>query len=1274
MSESWRFSIDVGGTFTDCLAVSPQGEEHFTKVLSSGLTKGTIEQVTGTDRFIDSQRSGTIDRFWNGATIHFIGPQGDSLSTATVTHFDANTGEFRLDRELPAKVPLARYELDGGLQAPVLAIHLVQQVPIQSPLGDCRVDLGTTRGTNALLTRKGAPTALITSRGLRDFLAIGDQARPKLFELTVRKPKPLFEAAVEINERILHDGAVEQRPSETEIREKLLQLKQQGFESIAVCLMHSFRFSEHEQLVGRIRAEVGFSSIRLSSNVAPLIKLVPRGETTVLDAYLNPVIGTYLDEVQSQLSPDSQLRFMTSGGGLVSRARFSGKDSVLSGPAGGVVGAARIAKQAGFQKVIGFDMGGTSTDVSRFDGSFPRSFETVKAGVRIVTPMLEVETVAAGGGSVCWFDGTKLRVGPDSAGADPGPACYGRGGPLTITDVNLYLGRIQRDLFPFELDFESVERRVESLVADLQQAGFDYQPHDLAEGFLQIANQNMSAAIQTVSVARGYDPRDYLLMSFGGAGSQHCCAVADHLGMDRILDHPQSSILSAVGIRLADQTAHAVSAILQTLDGKLTESLSAEFEKLTRQVTAALVDEGNPVEEIQIQRSLDLRYQGTEPFFSIPQPADSNFATAFARQHQQHYGYVQDRPIEIVAARVDGVVRGNRMEPIPMPEKFVPVVADATQPVWNAGRFVDAGSFARPELAAGTRVTGPAIIADQHTTTIVDPDWEARVLEGGVILLQRSTNREDPGLRLAPAALQTPDPVQLEIFNNHFSSIAREMGVALQKTSVSVNVKERLDFSCAIFTRTGDLVVNAPHIPVHLGAMSETVRTTIQLNPDVRAGDVFVTNDPYAGGSHLPDVTVITPVFDVANGTELLFWVASRSHHAEIGGAAPGSMPAGAKTLGEEGVLIQNFRLIEGGSAGRDSTDRFDGVLEILRGGDFPSRSPAENIADLRAQVAANRRGLSLLLELVDKYSFPLVDAYMGFIQSAAEQKVRAALRQIPDGVYRFSDSMDNGATIHVALSKQDDQLDIDFAGTDPVTPDNLNANRAIVCAATMYVMRLLINEEIPLNEGVMNPVSIRLPVCFLNPTPADDPRQSPAIVGGNVETSQRVVDVLLGALKIAAASQGTMNNWLMGGASFGYYETIGGGAGATLAGPGADAVHTHMTNTRLTDPEVLETRYPVVLREFSIRSGSGGAGNYRGGDGIIRELEFCEPLTVSLLTSRRNCQPYGLSGGSPGASGVNLLIRNGTAESLPSRCEIDVKPGDRLRVETPGGGGAGRG
>ncbi len=1263
----WQFWIDVGGTFTDCLAQSPAGIQHQAKVLSSGTTKGTVpNSISGTE-FLAEDRIRDGNDFWVGDAIRFLDSTGQLLNERTVSQFNNDNGQVIWTTELTANdiENAISYELDHGFLAPILAIRSILQLKSSEPIPTCSVHLGTTRGTNALLTRSGAPVAFVATSGFRDLLAIGDQARPNLFELTLRKPTPLFQTAIEIDERILADGTVERVPDEQQVRSQLTELHRSGIQSIAICLMHGFRFPDHERLVGQIAKDIGFEEVRLSSEIAPLIKIVPRAETTVLDAYLNPVIGSYLNEIRDSLTSGSQLRLMTSSGGLVSRERFSGKDSVLSGPAGGVVGSARVAQQAGFNRAIGFDMGGTSSDVARFDGQFELEFETKKAGVRIVTPMMAIETVAAGGGSICGFDGTKLVVGPESAGSSPGPACYGRGGPLAVTDINLFLGRIVEHQFPFRLDRSAVEFRLQEIRDQMQSGGFHLSLDEIARGFLKIANNNMSAAIRNVSVAKGYNPQEYVLVSFGGAGSQHACAVADNLGIKQILDHPNSSILSAVGIQFADHSANRVKSILKRWSPSLNVHIQESLAELMREVQEELESDHPVGSKLHFSRSLDLRYEGTDPTINLDFCQSSDVSSGFEAAHQQLYGYTQDRPIEVVAIRVIGHLPGNQLPPTKIPVEQTEVTSVEYQELLSqesGGR--QAEIYDRSLLKPGDIISNsPAIIADRFSTVIIDKGWCGAVLGEGQILITRQS--DGPRKQRVMNDIQDVDPIQLEIFNSHFASIARQMGISLQKTAVSVNVKERMDFSCAIFTGTGELVVNAPHIPVHLGAMSQSVKAVISDNFDVQRGDVFLTNDPYRGGSHLPDVTVVSPVF-IAENSEPSFWVASRGHHAEIGGASPGSMPASATSLAEEGVLIQNFKLVDAG------TDNFEALDKLLRSGPYPSRSPQENIADIQAQIAANRRGEQDLSGLVQQYSLKRVLAYMGHIQDAAEQKARIALSKMPDIDRQFQDQMDNGATIQLRLRKMGDRLEVDFSGTDPVTPDNLNANPAIVSAAVMYVVRLLITDDIPLNEGVLKPITIVLPECFLNPTPSEDPANSPAIVGGNVETSQRVVDVLLGALGVAAASCGSMNNWLIGDDSFGYYETVGGGSGATVHGNGADAVHTHMTNTRLTDPEILETRYPLVLRTFRIRHESGGKGKTVGGDGMIREIEFTKPLTLTLLTSRRVTQPFGLDGGQAGKSGQNVLIQGNQNVELSSRCEQEVQPGDRLRLITPGGGGFG--
>ncbi len=1262
----WEFWIDVGGTFTDCVAHSPDGRFLTSKVLSSAVTKGTIERHPDAATIVDAARRTDPADFWSGYEIRFVDAAGTVVHSTRVTSFQKDAGLLTLADAPPARVDAGfRYELVSDEEAPLLAIRLIFGLSRSQTMPPLFVKLGTTRGTNALLTRSGARTAFVTTRGFGDILLIGNQDRPRLFDLAIEKPTPLFEQVVEIDERIDAAGSVLRVPSPESIREQLKSVRSAGIKSLAICLLHSFANPAHEEVVERIARETGFAEISTSSRLSPLIKIVSRGDTTAVDGYLNPILRAYVERLQQSLGP-GQLKLMTSAGGLVDAARFVGKDSILSGPAGGVIGFSRVAQRAGFPKSIGFDMGGTSTDVSRFDGIFEREFETKKAGVRIVAPMLAVETVAAGGGSICDFDGVKLVVGPASAGADPGPASYGRGGPLTVTDVNLFLGKLPVERFPFPLDRPAVAARLESLCQRIaaSPSGRNFTPSELAQGFIEVANANMVRAIRKISVAKGYDPAEYVLVTFGGAGGQHACAVARALGIRKVLIHPHAGVLSAYGIGLADVRRFRERAVLQQYSKETLAALTLLFQEMETEARREVLADG--VSEANLQppaRSLDLRYQGVESTINVPWPADGDFAARYGQLHEQLYGYRREgRALEIVAARVEVV--GTLPEP---PDPAVePVlrrpVPSTTTETWFDGKPHATPVFFREEIHPGDEFDGPAIVCEPTSTVVVDPGFRATTLSRGELLL------EDRAEGKTTAATTAVDAVQLEIFNNLFASIAEQMGVTLQRTSVSTNVKERLDFSCALFSAAGELVVNAPHIPVHLGAMGETVKHILADNPNLAPGDVFVTNDPYRGGSHLPDVTVVTPMHHAETG-RLLFVTASRAHHAEIGGIVPGSMPPFSKFLGEEGVLISNFKLVEKGRP------REDELRQLLLSGPYPTRNVEDNLADIAAQVAANELGVRQLRELVNRYSLPVVTAYMDHIQRAAAQKMRLALAAIPDGTYSHTDHLDDGSLIAVSIDKKRDQATVDFTGTGPVLATNLNANRAIVTAAVLYVFRCLIGEDIPLNSGVLEPVKIILPTCLLNPPPASDPSRSPAVVGGNVETSQRVVDTLLGALGVAAASQGTMNNLTFGDTSFGYYETICGGSGATRDADGADAVHTHMTNTRLTDPEVLERRYPVRIHEFRIRPDSGGPGARQGGNGVIREIGFLRPVVVSMLSERRGpYPPFGLEGGEPGDLGRNTLRRAGTerSENLGGKFRLDLGPGDVLRIETPGGGGFG--
>jgi 5-oxoprolinase (ATP-hydrolysing) len=1068
--------------------------------------------------------------------------------------------------------------------------------------------LGTTRGTNAFLERKGAKTAFVTTKGFADLLEIGTQQREKLFSLKIEKPSQLYQRVIELDERIDAKGNVLLPLNLNEVREKLELLKKEGIESLAVCLLFSYKNPQHEKLILEMAKELKFSHVSLSSQLVPLQKVVPRADTTVIDAYLTPVIMRYVENLQKE---HEELKLMTSAGGLVAPGQFIGKDSLFSGPAGGVVGAAETAKSAGFTKVIGFDMGGTSTDVSRYDGSFEYLFEERFQGKFLLSPMLHIETVASGGGSICWFDGEFPRVGPESAGADPGPACYGRGGPLTLSDCNLFLGRILADTFPFPLDVEAVSKKMEPLLKAMP----GYTKEELALGFLEIANEKMGLAIKKISLQRGYDPREYVLNCFGGAAAQHGLAIAAHLGIQKVLVSPFASVLSAYGMGCADTVTFT-----EVMANCPLEELPALEERLKKEECAT--------------RLYEMRYLGQEWTLTLTEPTRE----AFEALHQTRYGFIYPgHPLEVVTVRLKKVELRKKpsLNSFPLEEKEGRAAKSAR--CFFGNQWCDVPTY--ENLKPGHWVRGPALIAWPFSVIVVEPGWRAAIDPYRNCLL----SQEAPPFQKVN---EVCDPITLELFFHKFTSIAEQMGVVLKKTALSVNVKERLDFSCALFTAKGDLVVNAPHIPVHLGGMSECIKCLMEDVFDMKPGDVFITNDPFRGGSHLPDVTVITPIFYQG---QRLFFTASRAHHAEIGGIAPGSMPPFAKSLAEEGVLLRALRY-----------DR-EQLKKTLTEAPYPTRALEDNLADIHAAISANRLGEEKLLELVESYSLPVVEAYMGHIQQAARRKMEAALQKMKPGRYTFTDQMDNGAKIAVAITIEGKKAILDFTGTDPVDPGNFNAPPSIVTSCVLYAFRSLIDEDIPLNAGILEPLTVVLPQnCLLNPL------GTPAVGAGNVETSQRIVDVIFGALKTCAASQGTMNNLLFGNTRFAYYETIGGGAGAGPFYDGASGVHTHMTNTRLTDPEIIESRYPVRLWQFSLRRGSGGKGKRSGGDGLIRKLEFLEELEVSLVTSRRLTSPYGQEGGEPGKAGRNAL--NG--EELGFAASFQAKPGDVLIIETPGGGG----
>jgi 5-oxoprolinase (ATP-hydrolysing) len=1138
-------------------------------------------------------------------------------------------------------------------RAPLEGIRQILALEADAPIPPCDIRMGTTIATNALLERKGVPFALLISRGFRDLLEIGTQARPRIFDLEIRKPELLYQRVVEVDARADPRGRVLERPDPAGLRVQLEELLESGLRSLAVVVLHAYAAPELERQIGALAGQLGFEHIALSHEVAAEIGMTARGDTACVDAYLTPLIHAYVDTLLREL-PGSTLRIMQSSGGLTDARRFRGPGAILSGPAGGVVACARVAQQRGEARVIGFDMGGTSTDVSRFDGDFERVYETQTGGVRIRTPMLAIHTVAAGGGSLCRYDGYRLTVGPDSAGAVPGPLCYGHpdARELSLTDINLALGRILPDRFPFSLTPARVDSALRDMAAELGRTGQARTPQQIAAGFFEIANASMAEAIRQVSVARGHDVRDYTLVVFGAAGGQHACALARRLGMRRILCHPYAGVLSAYGMGLADVSWDGEADLgRRELSTALLERVATVFEELEQRGRGVLSGEGFEPGRIEAVARIDLRYRGTETSLTLPLLSHSDLREAFDAAHRRCFGYARpEHPVEAVVARVEVLARHRP----PREEEWAggaPSGAARRTRLFSDGQFFDAVPvLEREELRAGEVLEGPLLILESTGTIVVDAGFRLTTDEYGRVLL------EDQGSEAAQRSIGTQvDPVQLEIFNNLFMSIAEQMGTVLRRTSLSTNIRERLDFSCAIFDPEGDLVANAPHIPVHLGAMGETVQAIVAAHPRPEPGDVFVSNDPAAGGSHLPDVTVVTPVHEP--GGTLRFFTASRGHHADIGGITPGSMPPFSGSLEEEGVVLRSLRIVRAGEIDRE------GILALLSSGPHPARRPSENLADLEAQIAANRTGEQLLLEMVERYGIDTVLAYMQHVQDNAAAKVADQIRLLPDGEHHFEDALDDGTPVCVTLSVAGDAMCVDFSGTGAELAGNLNAPRAVTMAAVIYVLRALVGEPIPLNAGCLRPVEVRIPEgSLLSPSPGR------AVAGGNVETSQRIVDVLLAALGKLANGQGTMNNLTFGNERFGYYETIAGGAGAGPGFAGASGVHVHMTNTRITDPEVLEARFPVRLLRFSLRPGSGGRGAWPGGDGLVREIEFLEAMRVSLLSERRARAPQGLAGGGAAEPGRNSL--NG--REVGGKDSFDVQPGDRLCIETPGGGGYG--
>ena len=1129
------------------------------------------------------------------------------------------------------------------------------------------VKMGTTVATNALLERKGDRTLLLITKGFRDALKIGYQARPKIFAKQIVKPDMLYERVAEVDERVRADGAIERALDLDAVRRDLEAAKADGIDAVAIVFMHAYRYPAHEKAVAAIAREMGFTQVSVSHEVSPLIKLVGRGDTTVVDAYLSPILRRYVAQVDRQLDAkrsQARLMFMMSSGGLTAAELFQGKDAILSGPAGGVVGMAETGREAGFDRLIGFDMGGTSTDVSHFDGEYERAFETEVAGVRMRAPMMLIHTVAAGGGSILHYDGARFRVGPDSAGANPGPKCYRRGGPLAVTDANVMLGKLIPDFFPKifgrQQDQPLDEAAVKSAFATMAKEVGDKTPEEIADGFVKIAVENMANAIKKISVQRGYDVTRYALNCFGGAGGQHACLVADALGMTRVLIHPFSSLLSAYGMGLADIRATREQAIEQTFGDKALKAIERTGGRLGKDAVAEVVGQGVPKTKVKLIVRAHIRYAGTDTALVVDAGSLKTMQGAFEKAHKARFGFI-DRSKEMVveAVSVEAIGGGAKFAEKKLRKSAgkLPSPARKTR-FFSQGAWHKANVYTREQLKPGATVKGAAIIIEPHQTIVVEPGWQAELTAKNHLVLTRAKK-----LKRTFAIGTHADPVMLEVFNNLFMSIAEQMGVSLQNTAYSVNIKERLDFSCAVFANDGTLVANAPHMPVHLGSMDRSVETVIRDNKGrIKPGDVYVINAPYNGGTHLPDITVCTPVFDDRK-KNILFWVASRGHHADVGGISPGSMSPNATDIEQEGVLFDNFKLVDRGRF------REKELMEALLGAKYPARNPIQNVNDIKAQIAANEKGVAELRKMVTLFTLPVVKAYMQHVQDNAAESVRRVIDRLHDSEYAYE--MDQGTFIKVKISvdKKKREATVDFTGTSAQQPTNFNAPEPVTRAAVLYVFRVMVDDDIPMNAGCLRPINIVIPKKTML-----TPEYPAAVVAGNVEVSQAVTNTLFLALGALAAAQGTMNNLNFGNKKYQYYETICSGSPAGPGFDGTDAVHTHMTNTRLTDPEVLEFRYPVVLEDFHIREGSGGKGKWHAGSGIRRTIRFLEEMECTILSGHRRVPPPGLDGGSAGQVGENWVRRkDGRMERLKG-CDATVIDADEaVIIQTPTAGGCGK-
>ncbi|MEA1886613.1 MAG: hydantoinase B/oxoprolinase family protein [Bacteroidota bacterium] len=1245
----YKIFVDTGGTFTDCMSIDPSGKQKRLKVLSNSSLRGTITDVISDVEF-------KIHEGWNlsrdlikGFSFRIL---PEPYSDILVESYDINTSTIKLNRPLSEPKPVScSFEISSNEEAPILGARLLTETGLNDLFPPMIFKLGSTRGTNALLERKGARTLFVVTRGFADLLEIGTQARPDIFAMNVEKRSMLYGEVIEVDERIDDRGRVLKPLDINDLREKTECLKKGSFESAAVCLMNSYINPAHEILVAEELRSQGIRSVSVSHKVSPLIKIQNRADTTVVNAYLSPVIEGYVKDIRRHIGK-SRFQVMTSAGGLVQADNFYPKDSLLSGPAGGVAGGLAIGKRSGFEKLITFDMGGTSTDVSRVDGSFDYRYELEVGDARINSPAIAIETVAAGGGSICGFDGYKLFVGPESAGAYPGPACYGAGGPLTITDVNLLLGRLDVKQFGIPVYKKHAGQRMKELLEDIRtRTGEKREPEDILNGFIDIANEVMAGAIRKISLARGYDPSDFAMVAFGGAGGLHACDIADMLGIKIILLPRDAGLLSAYGIGHAPVERFAEKQILHLLSG-IKDELPQLFDDCEANARNILLEEGFNGREISIHKKLVfMRYIGQDSCLEIPFNSIETLADDFAEVYEAIYGHsVRNRAIEVesirVIARVYEEEEAQEARSVPGFNARPAYKMENETPVF----FLDS-------LQAGASFSGNALLLDHFAATWVKKGWNLGIDASGTAILTRAKTGE------AVKSAKTQE-TELELFTNRFMSIAENMGALLQRTALSVNIKERLDFSCALLDADGRLVANAPHIPVHLGGLGVCVRELMK-HISFEEGDTVVTNHPRYGGSHLPDITMVSPVI---SGGKRVGFVVNRAHHSEIGGISPGSMPPTATKLQQEGVVISPFHLVKKGVV------NWEGMRKILLGYVYPTRAVEENLADLNAALAANRNGNDAFLKLIKKHGEEKVLHYLDELRKYASGRMKDTLKKFRDGTYRASERLDDGSLINIVMELKKGKCKIDFTGSAPVNASNMNATEAIVKSATIYVLRLLLNEPIPLNDGLMEPVKLILPHGMLNPVFSDNPGLCPAIVGGNVEISQRLTDTLLKAFGVVAASQGTMNNTLFGNDEFGYYETICGGCGAGNGFNGASAVHHHMTNTRITDPEIMEHRYPVRLEEFSIRKGSGGNGKWKGGDGVKRVITFLEPVNLSVLSQRRNSGPYGLYGGENGKSGCQRVVRkNSDVITLRSVHNINLDAGDRFIIETPGGGGYGK-